>query len=648
MRAFSSCHSLFSLLIFAAISLSAYPADEKPSLLPLPQNITWSSDRFYLEGDDVPGDPRIRRTTVPAIEGVPVNMDEAYRLVVTTDSVLIEATGDEAFFRAMATLDQLICRDASGKFMAGCAITDWPAFRIRGFMHDTGRSFIPIDELKREIRILSGFKINTFHWHLTEDIAWRLASDAVPGLTSEAVTMRDKNGYYTREEVIDFVEYCDEHFVEVIPEIDMPGHSAAFARATGYPMQSDEGKEIVRKLLSEACQLFSGHFFHIGTDEVNITNPAFIGEMIAVARSHGKEVIGWLPGGSMDENAIRQLWADVALPSETIVIDSRYRYLNHTDYYSDLFSIYNSRLCDSDSGSDLLAGGICCIWNDRKPSSVEDILISNSFYPVMLAFAERSWIGGGDEIKQRGVRMGMPGDTAYERFRDFESRMTDIREARLKEIPFPYLAQTGIFWNISNQYPNGGDLEYSAPFETDLVMSPGNGSSAEVPFLPAAGAAVYLRHTWGSKVPSFYEAPMQEHTAYAYSWVYSPENREAGLHFSTHNYGRSELDFAPPVGSWDYKSSKLWLNGEPVMPPEWDNEGVKPDYETPYSNENIWNRAPVKISLRKGWNSIVIKLPVSHFSSPETRLVKWMFTAMIVTPDGRKQPEGLVYSCKRF
>ncbi len=648
MRSFSSYHYLISLILFAGISLAAYPADEKPSLLPLPQNITWSSERFYLDGDVMPGDPRIRRRTVSAIEKVPVNMDEAYRLVVTADSVLVEATGDEGYFRAMTTIDQLTGRDPRGKFIAGCTITDWPAFRIRGFMHDSGRSYIPIDELKREIRILSGFKINTFHWHLTEDIAWRLESDVVPELTSEAVALRDRNGYYTKEEVADFVEYCNSRFVEVIPEIDMPGHSAAFVRATGLTMQSEEGKAVVKQLLNEACLLFTGRFFHIGTDEVNITNPAFIGEMIAVARRHGKEVIGWLPGGMMDGNAVSQLWADVTLPPETIVIDSRYRYLNHTDYYSDLFSIYNSRLCDSDSGSDLLAGGVCCIWNDRRPSSVEDILISNSFYPVMLAFAERSWIGGGDDIKQRGVRMGMPGEDVYERFRDFESRMTDIREDRLGEIPFPYLVQTGIFWNISSQYPNGGDLDYSAPFERDLVQEPGSDSSAGVPFLPAAGAAVYLRHTWGDKVPSFYEDPKPEHTAYAYTWVYSPENCAAGLHFSTHNYGRSEMDMAPPQGEWDYKKSRVWVNGEQVSPPAWGSPAVKPDLETPYTNENMWSRPPAGIRLIKGWNSLVIKVPVGRFSTPETRLVKWMFTAMIVTPDGREQLQGILYSCNRF
>jgi hypothetical protein len=642
------CHLLFLLIILTGPDIAASPAIGKPSLLPAPRIVKWTSEKFRCNAEDPLIDPRVRRVTVASIHEASLNMEEAYRLVVRADSVLIYATGEEGFFRAQATLNQLSGRDSSGQFLAGCSITDWPAFRIRGFMHDCGRSFIPVDELKREVQILSAFKINTFHWHLTEDIAWRLESEVIPGLTGEGVSLRDKQGFYTREDIRDFVSFCKKHFVEVIPEIDMPGHSAAFTRATGHTMQSHEGKVLVEKLLNEACRLFDGDYFHIGTDEVKIADPDFVTDMMSVVRSHGKEVIGWLPGGEMDRQAIRHLWADVSMPQNTSVIDSRYRYLNHTDYYSDLFALYNSRLCDSPSGSDLLAGGICSIWNDRKPASVEDILVSNAFYPMMLAFSERAWSGGGDDIKTRGVRMGMPGDPAFERFRDFESRMMAVRERSLTDVPFPYLAQSQISWKISSQIPNYGNTGWAAPFENELVKNPGDDVSPSVRFAPAAGAAVYLRHVWGDKVPSFYSDPRPDQTAYAYTWVYSPSKGEAGLHFSTHNYGRSELDAAPPAGEWDYKRSRVWFNGEPVTPPSWDNQGIRPDHETPYSNEDIWSRPPVSINLREGWNSLVIKLPVGRFSTPETRLVKWMFTAMIVNPDGKDQPEGIVYSPQKL
>ena len=618
------------------------------SLLPLPQTIQWTLERFRIHPDGLYRDPRVHRINVRAIEGAAINMEEAYRMIVSKDSIMIFATGEEGFFRAEATLKQLAGLDDEGEFIHGCSITDWPAFRIRGFMHDCGRSFIPVSELKREVEILSSFKINTFHWHLTEDIAWRLASDIAPELTSETVALRDKKGYYSKEEITDFVSFCKAHFVEVIPEIDMPGHSDAFTRATGFTMQSEEGRKLVEELLREACLLFKGSYFHLGTDEVSVTSSDFVAGMMTVVRECGKEVIGWLPGATMDHKAIRQLWADVLLPQNTPVIDSRYRYLNHADFYSDLFAIYNSRMCDSEQGSDLLKGGICSVWNDRKPASVEDILISNAFYPMMLAFAERSWLGGGYDIKLRGVRMGLPGDPAFERFRDFETRLMALKDRMLGDVPFPYLPQTGILWNISSQCPNDGNLDFSAPFEKDLAANPDKVLTASLKFSPAAGAAVYLRHTWGGKVPAFYSDPQPDRIAYAYTWIHSQADQQAGLHFSTHNYGRSEPDIAPSCGEWDYKRSRVWLNGEPVSPPVWDNMDVKPDHETPYGNENMWSRPAAAISLKKGWNSLVMKLPVGSFSTPETRLVKWMFTAMIVTPDGTGQPEGLVYSPEKI
>ena len=636
------------LVLLTLLCIFDIPAESQPALLPVPQKIGWTTDKFYFIGNDPLCDQRVKKVTVGAIDDARLNMEEAYMLVVRADSVLVQATGEVGFFRAKATLEQLMGSDNNGQFITGCSIIDWPAFRIRGFMHDCGRSFIPLDELKREIQILSRLKINTFHWHLTEDIAWRLASDIIPELTDGEVAHRDNQGFYSREEVRDFISFCDNHFIEVIPEIDMPGHSDSFTRATGYPMQSDRGKEILKLLLNEACELFTGPFFHIGTDEVNVIDTLFVREMADIVRSHGKEVIGWLPGATIDDRAVRQLWADIILPGNTMVIDSRYRYLNHTDPYADLFGIYNSRICDSGEGSRLLAGGICCVWNDRKPRSVDDIIISNAFYPVMFAFAERSWLGRGDDIKIRGVRMGLPGDPVYERFRNFEGRMLDIRNRLFPEMPFPYLAQSDILWMVSNQLPNMGNLSASFPGEEQFVKDPVLPATL-AEFTPAAGTAVYLRHTWGSKVPSFFSDPLPDHTTFVYTWVYSSEARNAGLIFSTHNYGRSERDASPPQGRWDYKESKIWLNGNIIEAPDWDSPGFIPAYlETPYSDENFWDRPPVTISLIEGWNSLVIKLPVGHFSVRETRLVKWMFTAMVVEPDGTMEPDGLIYSPYRL
>ena len=135
-------------------------------------------------------------------------------------------------------------------------------------MHDVGRGYISVEELKREIAMLSCFKVNVFHWHLTENQAWRLESKRFPELNDSVNMTRFPGKYYTLEEARELVEYCKAHQVLLIPEVDMPGHSAAFVRAFGHDMQSPEGMKILKVLMDEVCETFEVPYIHIGTDEV--------------------------------------------------------------------------------------------------------------------------------------------------------------------------------------------------------------------------------------------------------------------------------------------------------------------------------------------------------------------------------------------
>ena len=134
---------------------------------------------------------------VPQIEGAELNQEEAYRLVVSGKSIQVEATTEKGVYWAMQTLRQL--EQQKGRYQA-CEIVDWPAFKIRGFMHDIGRSYLPMDELKKEIEILSRYKINVFHWHLTENQAWRLESKIFPMLNDSVNMTRLQGKYYTIEQ----------------------------------------------------------------------------------------------------------------------------------------------------------------------------------------------------------------------------------------------------------------------------------------------------------------------------------------------------------------------------------------------------------------------------------------------------------------
>ena len=584
---------------------------------------------------------------VPSIEEARLNGAEAYRLSFSNKRIKIEAVTEQGVYWAMQTLRQLERKKGKRSSVAGCEIVDWPAFRIRGFMQDVGRSYISMEELKREIEILSRFKINVFHWHLTENQAWRLESKIFPMLNDSVNTIRMPGKYYTLEEARDLVDFCKKHQVLLIPEIDMPGHSAAFVRAFRHDMQSPEGMKILKLLLDEVCETFDVPYLHIGTDEVEFTNPHFVPEMVAYVRSKGKKVISWNPGWHYKPGEIdmTHLWsyrgkAQPGIPA----IDSKFHYLNHFDVFGDIVALYNSRIYDQAEGSEDIAGTILALWHDRLIDNEWNLVIENGLYPNMLAIAERAWRGGGTEYFDGLGTILPPEDTeAFKEFADFEKRMLWHKEHTFKGYPFAYVKQTNVKWNITDAFPNGGDMDKVFPPEQELKDTYHyNGNTYGV--RQAIGAGIYLRHVWGDMVPAFYADPKENHTAYAYTWVYSPKDQEVGLWAEFQNYSRSEMDLAPLPDKWDYKGSRIWINDREILPPVWTATHKVKSYEVPLGNENCVGRVPLAVHLNKGWNKVFLKLPIGKFKMAETRLVKWMFTAVFVTPDGERAVEGLIYS----
>lgn len=584
---------------------------------------------------------------VPSIEEARLNGAEAYRLSVSNKRIKIEAVTEQGVYWAMQTLRQLERKKGKRSSVAGCEIVDWPAFRIRGFMQDVGRSYISMEELKREIEILSRFKINVFHWHLTENQAWRLESKIFPMLNDSVNTIRMPGKYYTLEEARDLVDFCKKHQMLLIPEIDMPGHSAAFVRAFRHDMQSPEGMKILKLLLDEVCETFDVPYLHIGTDEVEFTNPHFVPEIVAYVRSKGKKVISWNPGWHYKPGEIdmTHLWsyrgkAQPGIPA----IDSKFHYLNHFDVFGDIVALYNSRIYDQAEGSEDIAGTILALWHDRLIDNEWNLVIENGLYPNMLAIAERAWRGGGTEYFDGLGTILPPEDTeAFKEFADFEKRMLWHKEHTFKGYPFAYVKQTNVKWNITDAFPNGGDMDKVFPPEQELKdIYHYNGNTYGV--RQAIGAGIYLRHVWGDMVPAFYADPKENHTAYAYTWVYSPKDQEVGLWAEFQNYSRSEMDLAPLPDKWDYKGSRIWINDREILPPVWTATHKVKSYEVPLGNENCVGRVPLAVHLNKGWNKVFLKLPIGKFKMAETRLVKWMFTAVFVTPDGERAVEGLIYS----
>lgn len=584
---------------------------------------------------------------LPFLPDVTLNQDEAYHLIVSNNKILVEAVTERGVYWAMQTLAQLQKEQGKKVVFEGCEITDWPAFRIRGLMQDVGRSYISIEELKREIAMLARFKMNVFHWHLTENQSWRLESKIFPMLNDSINTTRMPGKYYTQEEAKDLVTYCKAHNILLIPEFDMPGHSEAFERTFRHNMQSPEGMKILKLLIEEVCQTFDVPYIHIGTDEVKFINPDFVPEMVAFVRSKGKKVISWNPGWKYKPGEIdmTHLWSYRGKAQKGIpAIDSRFHYLNHFDTFGDIIALYNSRIYDVEQGSDDIAGVIIAIWNDRLVEKEWNEVLENQLYPNMMAIAERAWLGGGTEyFNKNGTILKSEETEEFKSFADFEKRMLWHKEHTFKGYPFGYVKQTNVKWNITDAFPNGGDLTKVFPPEQEL-KSFYQYEGVNYSVRPAIGAGIYLRHVWGTLIPGFYEKPQENHTAYAYTWVYSPKEQEVGLWAETQNYGRSEMDLPPLPGKWDYKESRIWVNNQEILPPVWTATHRAKSNEIALGNENMVARSPIPVHLNKGWNKVLIKLPIGKFTIPQVRLVKWMFSAVFVTNDGNREVEGLIYS----
>lgn len=614
---------LFLLSIFWC--MAGISANHPSSLLPLPQ-------KYSFNGKLANAKIAVEERIVAQIDGAKFQ-EEAYHLLITKKGILLEATTPKGMYWGRQTLEQLKTTKNKKIYLPQCEITDWPAFRIRGFMHDVGRSFIPVEELKREISLLSRYKINVFHWHLTENQAWRLECKKYPQLNAPENMEREKGKYYTLEEARQLVEFCKQHQVLLIPEIDMPGHSAAFERTFKTDMQSEKGTQILKDIIDEVCATFDVPYLHIGTDEVQFTNPEFVPMMVKYIRDKGKKVISYNPGWNYKPGEIdmTQLWSYRGKAQKGIpAIDCRYHYANHFDTYADLVAMFNSRIYNQPEGSDDLAGCIVAFWNDRFIDNTPQLLAENNFYPYMLTLAERAWRGGGNcYFDGKGTLLWEDEPEQLAAFKEFEDRLLWQKNTWLKEVPFPYVRQTQSEWQITDAFPNGGDLnKVFPPEEKEDSVYQYEGKTYKTRKI--IGNGIYLRHVWGTLVPGFYANPQENHTAYATRWIYSPKERKTKLALEFQNYSRSESDLAPRQGTWDYKCSRAWLNGQEIMPPVWKNTNTERSNEITLKNENYMSRPAIDITLKKGWNKLMLKLPVGKFSSKETRLVKWMFTAALV------------------
>lgn len=301
---------------------------------------------------------------------------EAYSIDVSSDGILVRAVAPEGIYRATRTLLKSVGTEKTSSVeFPSAEVSDWPRFGYRGLMLDVSRHFSDVEMVKRTIDMLALHQLNIFHWHLTDDQGWRIEIKSHPELT-EVGAWRDDTvvgrylggtdyptdgkrhgGFYTQEQIREIVAYAKERYIEIIPEIDLPGHTSAVLAA--YPQLGCEDKEykvanrwgvirdvlcagnpasldLFKDIMDEVCELFPGKYIHLGGDECvkdrwkacpkcqkkirelglkdgsryskeDYLQSWFMGEVASFVQSKGKRVIGWdeiLEGVPMDDSVI--------------------------------------------------------------------------------------------------------------------------------------------------------------------------------------------------------------------------------------------------------------------------------------------------------------------------------------------------------
>lgn len=577
--------------------------------------------------------------------------NESYAIKIDNNTITVSAIDTIGVVRAMQTLGQMAAENST---LPGCEIVDWAAFKVRGLMHDIGRSYISVAELKEEIDLLSRFKENVFLWHLTDKHGFRFQSLAHPNVnTNFSPTRSDR--YYTQQECRDVMNYARERGMIVIPEIDMPGHSARFEGAMGCTMASAEGKAILKDILVEVAQVFEFcPYIHIGGDETNDATIDYINEMADYIHSTlDRRVVVWNQfGGNANRQSVNPStlhvdmstnWATSGVISHGIPnIDMRYNYINHFDMFGDLAGIYRSNIFGVQKGNTDVAGSITGIWNDRLIPEEELIVKENNLYANALATAERGWKGGGLHYTDQAEGGAyLPNEGAeYDEFKDWEERFLFHKGTTLLPAidKIPYVKQTNIRWNITKRYDNGGDGTKSFAPEQAEQLVPEAGS------ITATGAGIWLNHIWAGTVAGVLgkAAQAQNQTRYAWTYVYSPTERTVGAQVETYNYSRSQIGSAPANGKWDNRGSRIWVNDTELVPNvNWTTKGS--GEETDLGNVNFTARTPLQVHLNKGWNKVLLKLPYTG-TNPGAYGSKWQFTFVFTDASGRNAVDDLIYS----
>lgn len=373
---------------------------------------------------------------------IEINEDESYELRVSKKGILLEATTDIGAIRGLETLLQLQSSTDEEFYFPAVFISDAPRFAWRGLMIDVSRHFQPLAVIKRNLDAMAAVKMNLFHWHLSDDQGFRVEIKQHPKLTE----LGSDGNYYTQAQIKEVVSYASVRGIQVIPEIDVPGHASALL--TAYPELASHSRinsiernagifdptldptnkktyKLLTDIFEELATLFPSKYVHIGGDENEgrdwdenediqkfmVKNELksnhdlqtyFNIKIQKILQKNGKEMIGWeeILTPTIPTSAIIHSWRGVneGLPAKQSLVDA-VKNGNQTilsnGYYIDLmYSVEDHYLVDpmpdvllSEEEKNRILGGEVTMWTELATPET----IDSRIWPRTAAIAERFW-----------------------------------------------------------------------------------------------------------------------------------------------------------------------------------------------------------------------------------------------------------------
>lgn len=423
---------------------------------------------------------------------------EGYSIIIS-DRVSISAPEEVGVYWATRTLLQ-ISEQSNVRSLSRGIIRDFPDYEIRGFMLDCGRKFIPMSFLHDYVKMMAYYKMNTFQIHLNDNgfkqyfehdwsktyAAFRLELDTYPGLTA-------RDGYYTKREFIDLQILAEDNFVEIIPEIDIPAHTLAFAHYRPELGSKEYGMDhldlfnpatytfidsLFREYLEGDSPVFRGKRVHIGTDEYSNAKQDvvekfrfFTDHYIRYIESIGKQACVWgalthAQGSTpvKSENVVMSAWHNsfaqpkdmikrgyqlISIPDELLYIVPAVGYyqdyLNIGKLYNEWTPAHIGEVVFEEKHPSIL-GGMFALWNDHVGNGISTKDIHHRIFPALQTLAVKMWSGKNAELpftefnKERNKLSEAPGVNQRGRIKQAYSQTVVLPESKLplREIGYNY------------------------------------------------------------------------------------------------------------------------------------------------------------------------------------------------------------------